>query len=176
MKLAVYSSRMGKRRRGRPKGSGGLAAVLDSGQIKRLLQVAQQMDRTSYRVQIALLFSHEIGLRASEISKLSLGDIYTEEGRVRDRLQVNGVRGSRILPLRSIKLRAALADHYEKSFHDRRVNDLTPLVRSQRGGAMAPASLARLMTCVYRAAGIRSGSSRSGRRTLRASFEEFGLI
>ena len=38
------------------------------------------MDRTSFRIQIALLLSHEIGLCASEISKLSLSDIYTEEG------------------------------------------------------------------------------------------------
>lgn len=167
---------MGKRRRGRPKGSGGVAAVLDSGQLKRLLQVAQQMDGGSHRVQVALLISHEVGLRASEISELSLSDVYTEEGRVRDRLRVSGARNSRIVPLRSTKLRTLLADHYEKSFRDRHGTELTPLIRSQRGGAMTPASLARLMTSVYRAAGIRSGSSRSGRRTLRASVEELGII
>lgn len=166
---------MGKRRRGRPKGSGGLAAVLDSAQIKRLLQVAQRMDGASHRVQVALLLSHELGMRASEISKLRLREIYTEQGTLRDRLQVSGIRRSRVLPLRSIKLRAVLADHFESAFRDRYIDECTPLIRSRRGGVMTAASLARLMTSAYRLTGIESGSSRSGRRTLRALVEEFGL-
>ena len=134
------------------------------------------MDRTSFRIQIALLLSHEIGLCASEISKLSLGDIYTEEGRVCDRLQVNGARGSRILTLRSVKLRAALANHYDKSFRDRHLDDLTPLIRYQCGGVMTPASLARLMTSVYRAENT-CRDLPEGRRVLaRAEVEHFANV
>jgi integrase len=95
----VYSVPMNKRGRGRPKGSGGAAAVIDFTQLKCLLQVAERMDRATYRIQIALLLSYEIGLRASEVSKLHLCDIYAEEGSVRERLQVNGPGSRRVLPL-----------------------------------------------------------------------------
>lgn len=166
---------MSKRPRGRPKGSGGgAAAILDSAQIKRLLQCAQRMDGSSCRIQVALLLSHELGMRASEISKLRLGDIYNEQGNVHARVRVVGKRSNRVLPLRSVKLRAVLADHFERNVRDRHLDHWEPLICS-RGGVMTPASLSRLMTSVYRAAGIESGSSRSGRRTLRASLEEFGF-
>lgn len=165
---------MSKRPRGRPKGSGGAAAILDSAQIKRLFQCAQRMDGSSYRIQVALLLSHELGMRASEISKLRLGDIYNEQGNVHARVRAVSKRSNRVLPLRSVKLRVALADHFERSVRDRHLDQWEPLICSRRG-MMTSASLSRLMTSVYRAAGIESGSSRSGRRTLRASLEEFGF-
>ncbi len=92
------------------------------------------MDGASHRVQVALLLSHELGMRASEISKLRLREIYTEQGTLRDRVQVSGIRSSRVLPLRSIKLRAVLADHFESAFRDRYIDEYTPLIRSRRGG------------------------------------------
>jgi integrase len=114
-------------------------------------------------------------MRASEISKLCLGDVYSEQGNVRDRLHVSGGRSERVLPLKSIKLRIVLANHYERSFGDGYFDAMRPLIYSQRHGAMTPAALARLMTAAYRAAGIDSGTSRSGRRTLRARFELLDL-
>lgn len=124
---------------------------------------------------MALLLSHEIGMRASEISRVCIRDVYDGQGNVRETLRVTTSRGDRTLPLRSARLRSALADHFERTLGTGYSDDLQPLVTSQRGGPMTAASLARLMTSAYHAAGYKSGSSRSGRRTLRANLEQFGL-
>lgn len=166
---------MSKRPRGRPKGSGGTAATLDPSQVKQLLQVAQRLDGATYRRQLALLFSYELGMRASEISRISVGDVYDDAGSVRETLEVFGSR-NRLLPLKSARLRAVLADYFERSLRDTHLESSRPIIESRRSRGMTPASLARLMTSVYRAAGFRSGSSLSGRRTLRMNLDTLGLL
>lgn len=166
---------MGKRPRGRPKGSRGSAAILDSAQALKVLQTARRIDRSSYRLQVALLLSFELGLRASEISRLCVADIYEENGKVAHRVRIRSLGRERLLPIRTTRLRSALANHFERSFRNCHIDNATPVIRSQRGGAMTTGGLARLMTHLYRTAGIKSGSSRSGRRTLRAHLENFGF-
>jgi integrase len=166
---------MGKRTRGRPKGSRGSAAILDSAQALKVLQTARRIDRSSYRLQVALLLSFDLGLRASEITRLCVADIYEENGDVAHSVRISS-GNERLLPIRSTRLRSALADHFECSFRNRHIDNAAPVIRSQRGGTMTTAGLARLLTHLYRIAGIKSGSSRSGRRTLRAHLEEFGLL
>lgn len=166
---------MGKRPRGRPKGSRGSAAILDSAQALKVLQAARRIDRSSYRLQVALLLSYELGLRASEISRLRVGDIYEENGNVGNSVRITSSGGERLLPIRSTRLRSTLANHFECSLRDRHIDNATPVIRSQRGGAMTTGGLARLLTHLYRIAGIESGSSRSGRKTLRAHLENFGF-
>jgi integrase len=141
----------------------------------KVLQTARRIDRPSYRLQVALLLSFELGLRASEISRLRVPDIYEENGNVAHRVRITSSDTERLLPIRSTRLRSALANHFERSFRDRQIDNATPVIRSQRGGAMTAAGLARLMTNLYRIAGIETGSSRSGRRTLRANLENFGF-
>lgn len=166
---------MGKRPRGRPKGSRGSAAILDSAQALKVLQTARRIDRSSHRLQVALLLSFELGLRASEIAKLCVADIYEGNGNVADSIRIKSPGRERLVPVRSTRLRSALANHFEYSFRDRPIDNATPIIRSQRGGAMTTGALARLLTHLYRIAGIKSGSSRSGRRTLRANLETFGF-
>jgi integrase len=166
---------MGKRTRGRPKGSRGSAAILDSAQALKVLQTARRIDRSSYRLQVALLLSFELGLRASEISRLCVADIYEGNGNVANSVRITSSGSERLLPIRSTRLRSALANHFEYSFRNRHIDNATPVIRSQRGGAMTTGGLARLLTHLYRIAEIESGSSRSGRRTLRAHLENFGF-
>lgn len=166
---------MGERPRGRPKGSRGSAAILDSAQVLKVLQTARRIDRSSYRLQVALLLSFDVGLRASEISRLRVADIYEENGNVGNSVRITSSSSERLLPIRSTRLRTALANHFELSFRDRHIDNATPLIRSQRGGPMTTGGLARLLTHLYRMAGVESGSSRSGRRTLRANLENFGF-
>lgn len=167
---------MGKRPRGRPRGSLGSAAILDSAQALKVLQTARRIDRSSYRLQVALLLSFDLGLRASEISSLCVADIYDGNGNVAESARIKSSGSERRLPIRSTRLRSALANHFECSFRDRPNDNATPVIRSQRGSAMTTGGLARLLTHLYRKAGIESGSSRSGRRTLRAHLEKFGLL
>lgn len=166
---------MGKRPRGRPRGSHGSAAILDSSQILKVLQAARRIDRSSYRLQVALLLSFDLGLRASEIARLCVADIYEGNGNVANSIRIKSPGRERLVPVRSTRLRSTLANHFECSFRDRPHDNATPVIRSQRGSAMTTGGLARLLTHLYRKAGIDSGSSRSGRRTLRANLENFGF-
>lgn len=166
---------MGKRPRGRPRGSRGSAAILDSAQALKVLQAARRIDRSSYRLQVAVLLSFELGLRASEIARLCVADIYEGNGNVAYSVRIRSSGSDRLLPIRSTRLRSALANHFERDFRNCRIDNATPVIRSQRGGAMTKGGLARLLTHLYRIAGIETGSSRSGRRTLRANLENFGF-
>lgn len=166
---------MGKRPRGRPTGSRGSAAILDSVQVLKVLQSARRIDRSSYRLQVALLLSFDLGLRASEISSLCVVDIYDGKGHVAESVRIKSSSSQRLLPVRSTRLRSVLANHFERSFRNCHIDNATPIIRSQRGGAMTTGGLARLMTHLYRIAGVESGSSRSGRRTLRANLQNFGF-
>lgn len=166
---------MVKRIRGRPRGSRGSAAILDSAQALKLLQTARRIGGSSYRLQVALLLSFDLGLRASEIARLRVADIYEGNGSVANTVRITFSGRERLLPIRSTRLRSALSNHFEYNFRDRHIDNATPVIRSQRGGAMTTGGLARLLTHLYRMAGIESGSSRSGRRTLRAHLENFGF-
>jgi integrase/recombinase XerD len=122
--------------------------------------------------------SIEIGLRAIELTSLTWADVYDADGAVRQEISVNPayLKGAAAVPMRvsSPKLRALLADYREKQFSHHDAEKQMPLFRSQRGGHMTAASMARLITDLYRQAGIRAGSSRSGRRTLKAKFPAAG--
>jgi integrase/recombinase XerD len=158
-----------KRQRGRPKGLVGKAAILGSAQIKEVLRVARREGRYTDRAEIALALSIEVGLRAIELAALKWTDIYNSDGTVRQtiivrRAYLKGAQSSVEL-VDSPKLRNLLADYREKQMAS--FNWQIPLFRSQRGGHMTAASMARYLTELYRRAGLADASSLSGRRTHR---------
>jgi integrase/recombinase XerD len=161
---------MSKRRRGRPKGSTGKAAVLSSAQVRDALASARRHGRHSNRAEVALTLSIELGLRAIELASLTFGDVYGPEGGVRPTISIKPAYLATvevvIIDIDSPKLRGLLADYREKEFDGRGVAGRVPLFRSQRGGCLTAASMARFITGLYHQAGISNGSSRSGRRTL----------
>jgi integrase/recombinase XerD len=116
-----------------------------------------------------LALSMDLGLRASELAALDWSDVYRSDGTVREAICVQSAytKGSKTRAVTgSAKLSSLLADYREKLIFDR--SEFTkdaPLFRSQRGGRMTAASMARFVTSLYRMAAIAGGSSRTGRRT-----------
>ena len=151
---------MTKRPRGRPKGSAGAAAVLTPDDIRQVLRAARSYGKYSERAETAFMLSIELGLTAGELVVLKAGDLMNTDGHLRRELLLNCRGMVRHVALSSPKLRRALAN-----FCDRHLNPHAPdeaVFTSQRGGTLTRASLARLMTSVYRRAGICGDSSRSG--------------
>lgn len=166
---------MGRRIRGRPKGSTGQSAILGSDQIKVLLRSARQYGRYADRAELVIVLSIELGLRASELAALRWVDVYHPDGIVRDCIEARRAYSRLHEPtpvaVYSAKLRGLLADYREKSDPYSARFDQTPLFESQRGGHMTPASMTRFIIGIYQQAGIAGGSSRSGRRTLIARLD-----
>ena len=160
---------MGQGSRGRPRGTTGKAAALSPAQIKQVFRAARRV-RHGDRAEVALALSIELGLRASELAALDWSDVYNPDGTVRSAIYVERAytRGSKTrVVVSSPKLRSLLADYREKQAPDWCECDQdAPFFRSQRGGHMTSASMARFVTGLYRRAVIAGGSSRSGRRTL----------
>ena len=162
---------MSKRPRGRPKGSTGKATLLSPAQVRDALTCARRYGRHANRAEVALSLSIELGLRAIELAALTLGDVYGPEGGIRSTISIKPAympseASITDIDIDSPKLRGLLADYREKEFGGRGAADHIPLFRSQRGGHLTAASMARFITGLYHRAGIAAGSSRSGRRTL----------
>ena len=71
------------KRRGRPRGTSGRAAVLSPSQVRHVMRVARARPRHGPRAEAALAMSLGLGLRAKELAALKWGDVYDDAGRVR---------------------------------------------------------------------------------------------
>jgi integrase/recombinase XerD len=168
---------MPKRHRGRPEGQTGQAPILKPEEIKRLFRMAKSRPRMSMKAEIALCMSLYLGLRAKEIAALRSGDVYDENGAVRDVLHLKSAytKGSktRNVFLAAPKLRQHLAEYGRTTGIAERPQ--APLCRSQKGGTFRAGSMARFLKRLYMEAGIPEGSSHTGRRTFITSLAERGI-
>ena len=145
--------------RGRPKGSVGRAAIFGPADLTKILRTVRMSKNYAGRAEVAFLLSVELGLLAGELSLLRVGDLYNACGLVRMQSPI----GLADMRSASSTLRAALSAYWER--HLAGSHRSSPLFRSQRGNGLSRGSLARLLTTLYREAGISTASSRSGRRT-----------
>ena len=142
--------------------AGKQAKVLSERDVARVLDwVARRRHPTRDRVMV--LLSVRGGLRAGEIARLTWPMLLTANGRVGDAIELlDGAakKGSgRCIPLHP-QLRTALLALW------REMADRTgPVLLSERGGPLTPASVVNWFTTAYRAVGLSGCSSHSGRRT-----------
>lgn len=163
--------------RGRPSGRTGPAPILKTDEVRRVLRVVRSRPRLSARSEAALSLSLYLGLRAKEIAALKWSDVFDADDRVRDvlRLKAAYTKGAktRDVYLTAPRMRQALAD-YRKAATHWRVPD-APLLPSQKGGHLRPASMARFLKGLYVEAGLPDASSHTGRRTFITSLAERGV-
>jgi integrase/recombinase XerD len=168
-----------KRKRGRPPGTSGRAAVLSPAQIRQVFRVARSRPRQAARAEVALALSVGLGLRAKELGSLRWGDVYDDEGRVRELVHLRAAytKGGRTrdVYVTSPALRRVLAKYGEGRWLLGPRASQASLLRSQKGGPMTPGSMARFLKTLYREAGIQGASSHSGRRTLITGLAERGI-
>jgi integrase/recombinase XerD len=167
------------KRRGRPPGTSGRAAVLSGPQVRHVLRVARARNRHAARAEAALAMTLGLGLRAKELTSLRWADVYEAEGRVRPVLHLRAAytKGGRTRDvfLSSPALRRVLLKYGEGRWLLSARASPTALFPSQKGGPMTPASMARFLKTLYRDAGISNASSHSGRRTLITRLAERGI-
>jgi integrase/recombinase XerD len=125
-----------------------------------------QSGRLAQRNWAVLYASHYLGLRAVELSRLTIGDLWDghhQDLRRHIRLKSAYTKGKkfRSVPLASDEARKILKD-YVCSRLPCGMDE--PLFLSQKGGAFSPNTLQRMVKNLYRRAGV-EGSSHSGRRS-----------
>ena len=166
------------KRRGRPPGTSGRAAVLSASQVRHVLRVARARSRHAARAEAALAMSLGLGLRAKELTSLKWADVYDAEC-VRPVLHLRAAytKGGRTRDvfLSSPALRRVLLKYGEGRWLLSARASPAPLFPSQKGGPMTAASMARFLKGLYREAGISNASSHSGRRTLITRLAERGI-
>jgi len=167
------------KRRGRPRGTTGRAAVLTASQVRHVLRVARARTRFSARAEAVVAMSLGLGLRAKELAGLKWTDVYDAEGRVRPVLHLRPAytKGgkTRDVFLSSPALRRALVKYAEGRWLLSAKSSQAPLFPSQKVGPMTAASMARFIKALYREAGLTGASSHSGRRTLITRLAERGV-
>jgi integrase/recombinase XerD len=137
------------------------AKTLSIDHIDDLLFFAER-SRHPLRNRLIVLLSVKAGLRAAEIAKLSWDMVLNPSGEVGGILELRDEiakkRGGRSLPIHA-DLREALIDARQLC------NGQGPVIRSERGGAMAPMSIVVWFNRAYNSLGFEGCSSHSGRRT-----------
>lgn len=163
------------RTRARPAGQTGPTPILRPNEIKRVLRLLKSRPRLSARAEVAFHLSFYLGLRAKEIASLRWGDVFGDDGGAVLHLKAAYTKGSRTRDvfLSSPRLRQVLAQFAQRYPEGRKPD--APLFRSQKGGHLTAASMARFLKQLYVEAEIPRASSHSGRRTSITGLAERGI-
>lgn len=141
--------------------AGRQAKILSDAQVRRLLTYVDAT-RWSGRNRVIVLLSVKAGLRAGEIARLTWDMVLDPNGEVFSAIELRDraakKNSGRLIPIHS-DLHAAL-------FAWKRCTDSRgPVIRSERGGPMTPASIVNWFAVAYRRLHFNGCSSHSGRRT-----------
>lgn len=138
------------------------AKVLSAVDVQRLLAYAAAT-ADKERTIVMVLLSLRAGLRACEISGLTWAMVTDGGGKIGQHAEITAdiskYGSARRIPLHPV-LRSALTE-----LGRQRLPLDGPVIRSQRGGHMAPKAIVNWFTQLYRAVGLKGCSSHSGRRT-----------
>ena len=141
------------------------AKVLSDAEMKRLLRLIS-IGRYAARNRYAVMLSYLAGLRIGEIASLQIGDVFDHStGEIRDQIVLKS-QNTKSKEVRAIAMSSKLAEEsvqYFKSFYN--IPDPEkPLLLTQKNTAFSANTLCQLFKELYTNAGIRGGSSHSGRR------------
>jgi integrase/recombinase XerD len=146
--------------------AGKQAKTLSAQELGMLLEHVRGR-RDYLRSRVIVLLSFRAGLRAAEICGLDWPMILDASGKVGQSIELEDrvakKRSGRTIPLHP-ELRTALV-----ALLRRTPRPIGPVVRSRKGGALAPNSLVNWFKNLYREIGLKGCSSHSGRRTFASS-------
>src|SRR5580700_6735661 len=141
--------------------AGKQAKILSDEQTTSLLVFASST-RNPRRNHLILLLSLKAGLRAGEIANLTWDMVVGPTGEIGSVIELRDCaakkNSGRLIPIHP-SLRTALIAWRKTS------SQRGPIIRSERGGQMTPVSIVNWFAIAYRAVGLNSCSSHSGRRT-----------
>ena len=161
------------------------ARVLTERQLKKVLQYCDQHKHPT-RNKAMLLMTHFAGLRVGETAALTVSDVLTAEGNIKDEVflssaQTKGSRGRTVLLPKRLQVvlkdylitRYGLTNLAVINYTDTRVA-LFPSQKHPKRGFTAN-TLAQHFHYLYKRAGIEGASSHSGRRGFITNLADKGI-
>jgi len=161
------------------------ARVLTERQLKKVLQYCDQHKHPT-RNKAMLLMTHFAGLRVGEVAALSVSDVLTAEGEIKDEVflsssQTKGSRGRTVLFPKRLQVilkdylitRYGLTNLAVINYTDTKVA-LFPSQKHPKRGFTAN-TLAQHFHYLYQRAGIEGASSHSGRRGFITNLADKGI-
>ncbi|MBI5162346.1 MAG: site-specific integrase [Magnetospirillum sp.] len=141
------------------------AKVLTERELKVVLAVVGTMKHAA-RNRAALMLSHYAGMRVGEIAALTVGDVLTSNGEVKEQVLLRAATtktGEARAVFVSDKLRQEL-ERYVAALKVSARPASAPFLLTQKRTAFSGNTLCQLFTRLYSLAGIDGASSHSGRR------------
>ena len=142
----------------------GQAKVMTDAELKRVLALVAQ-GKHAARNRLAIMLSHQLGLRVGEIASLRLSHVLDQNGEVRDEVRLSAEQtkgGEERVVFINAKLRREIQRFVAASGDDKNFD--RPLLVTQKRTAFSANTLCQLMIQLYRRAGIEGATSHSGRR------------
>jgi integrase/recombinase XerD len=117
------------------------------------------------------------GLRACEIAGLKVGDVYSEDGTVRNTLyleseQTKGSEQQQVIVSKQLQKQLAV---YAKYYSAHTKQSTVPLFFSGKGGGFSAQTVVNLFSRFYCKAGLKGASSHSGRRQFLTELGDKGV-
>jgi len=150
------------------------AHILNEREIKR---VFAHMSEQPFAERNRAMFQLSIyaGMRVGEIAALRWGDVFTQDGRVREQIQLTAAQ-TKGHTARTVLLNAQVQRElavYGKAQGVRAIG--APLFESKAGASFSPNSLVQVMARIYKASGIDQATSHAGRHFFLTSLAEKGV-
>ncbi len=156
----------------------GKAKVISEQEFDRVVKLQQVNSRTGKRNLLLLHLSFYLGLRVKEIAGLKFGDVFEQNGNIKQEATLTITKGEKIRQtyLTNPKLITLLKQHYNRHVQAGNLFQMEqPLLVSERGCKFSPNSLQQLFSRLYKQAGIHGASSHSGRRSFATSLISSGI-
>ena len=152
------------------------AKALTAAEVQQVLDYIAKHNYAE-RNRVMFLMTVAAGLRVGEVAGLTIGDVRNQDGTVRGEVYMAASRvkhgNARTLYINS-RLQSELADYIgQRNWLD----DSQPLFSTHRGPrcSFSANTLAQHFHYVYKRAGIKQGSSHSGRKTFLTSLASQGI-
>ena len=140
------------------------AQTLNEAQFRKVLLYCRTR-RHANRDTTIFMMSFYAGPRSKEIAALKLGDVFNEDGSVREQftLESDQTKGGQ---RRTVYINKRLAKALYDYGLDKNLRNLTrALFESQKGGHFSANTMCQLFLDIYKACNFKDASSHSGRRT-----------